>query len=100
MDLMIEAKDKEQAVYKLMRTFKLPGFDTFNDVLPHVRNDESRPSKPVEKKTPRKKKDEELRGSSLLQMRKIIGQSGKNNGFEGFLDRASSTRNRRLVRRP
>jgi UV DNA damage endonuclease len=34
MDLMIEAKDKEQAVFELMRTFKLPGYDTFNDILP------------------------------------------------------------------
>merc|ERR1711939_852936 len=38
MDLMIEAKDKEQAVFELMRTFKLPGFDSFNDVVPYVRN--------------------------------------------------------------
>jgi UV DNA damage endonuclease len=29
MDLMIEAEDKEQAVFELIRTFKLPGFDTF-----------------------------------------------------------------------
>ncbi|KAF2395532.1 UV-endonuclease UvdE [Trichodelitschia bisporula] len=43
MDLMIEAKDKEQAVFELMRTFKLPGFDLFNDVIPHVREDENRP---------------------------------------------------------
>ena len=42
MDLMIEAKDKEQAVFELMRTFKLPGFDTFNDVLPHVRSDDNK----------------------------------------------------------
>ncbi|RMD45047.1 hypothetical protein DV735_g93, partial [Chaetothyriales sp. CBS 134920] len=37
MDLMIEAKDKEQAVFELMRTFKLPGFDLFTDILPHKR---------------------------------------------------------------
>ena len=42
MDLMIEAKDKEQAVFELMRTFKLPGYDTFNDVIPHVRNDDNK----------------------------------------------------------
>lgn len=51
MDLMIEAKDKEQAVFELMRTFKLPGFHTFNDVLPHTRHDENRPWKPKPKKT-------------------------------------------------
>ena len=56
MDLMIEAKDKEQAVFELMRNFKLPGFDTFNDILPHVRNDENKPWKPPKKKTPKKKK--------------------------------------------
>lgn len=42
MDLMIEAKDKEQAVFELMRTFKLPGYDTFNDILPHVRSDDNK----------------------------------------------------------
>jgi len=42
MDLMIEAKDKEQAVFELMKTFKLPGYDTFNDILPHVRNDDNK----------------------------------------------------------
>lgn len=58
MDLMIEAKDKEQAVFELMRTFKLPGFDTFNDIQPHVRNDENKPWKPPKKakKIPPKKK--------------------------------------------
>lgn len=54
MDLMIEAKDKEQAVFELMRTFKLPGYDTFNDVLPHVRKDYNKPVRIPTKKTPRK----------------------------------------------
>ena len=56
MDLMIEAKDKEQAVFELMRTFKLPGFDLFNDVIPHVRQDENRPWKPKPKKAAKKGK--------------------------------------------
>ncbi|KAI4215971.1 MAG: hypothetical protein LQ351_001467 [Letrouitia transgressa] len=51
MDLMIEAKDKEQAVFELMRNFKLPGFERFNDMVPHVRRDDNKPFK-----TPRKKK--------------------------------------------
>lgn len=42
MDLMIEAKDKEQAVFELMRTFKLPGYDSFNDMLPYTRNDDNK----------------------------------------------------------
>jgi len=43
MDLMIEAKDKEQAVFELMRTFKLPGFEKVNDMIPHERSDETGP---------------------------------------------------------
>jgi UV DNA damage endonuclease len=56
MDLMIEAKDKEQAVFELMRTFKLPGFSTFNDIIPHVRQDENKPWKPKPKKAAKKGK--------------------------------------------
>ncbi|KAM3077640.1 hypothetical protein ACMFMG_006969 [Clarireedia jacksonii] len=53
MDLMIEAKDKEQAVFELMRTFKLPGFETFNDIVPYERDDDNRvlPKKAKKKKT-------------------------------------------------
>jgi UV DNA damage endonuclease len=50
MDLMIEAKDKEQAVFELMRTFKLPGFERINDMIPHERDDEPRPAPKVPKK--------------------------------------------------
>ncbi|KAH7323639.1 UV-endonuclease UvdE-domain-containing protein [Rhexocercosporidium sp. MPI-PUGE-AT-0058] len=53
MDLMIEAKDKEQAVFDLMRRFKLPGWETFNDVVPYERDDDNRP---VPKKAKGKKK--------------------------------------------
>ncbi|KAJ5488481.1 hypothetical protein N7539_003371 [Penicillium diatomitis] len=49
MDLMIEAKDKEQAVFELMRNFKLPGHELFNDLIPHVRTDENKPFKPPRK---------------------------------------------------
>ena len=49
MDLMIEAKDKEQAVFELMRTFKLPGYDLFNDLIPYTRTDENKPFKPPRK---------------------------------------------------
>ena len=55
MRLMIEAKDKEQAVFELMRTFKLPGYDTFNDILPYQRTDENRPWRPPKKKTSKRK---------------------------------------------
>lgn len=42
MDLMIEAKDKEQAVFEMMRNFKLPGFDSFADIIPYERNDDNK----------------------------------------------------------
>jgi UV DNA damage endonuclease len=56
MDLMIEAKDKEQAVFELMRTFKLPGFHLFSDIVPYVRQDENKPFKPKPKKAAKKGK--------------------------------------------
>jgi UV DNA damage endonuclease len=55
MDLMIEAKDKEQAVFELMRTYKLPGWDSFNDIVPYERDDENKP--PPKQKTPKKKRN-------------------------------------------
>ncbi|KAH9909683.1 UV-endonuclease UvdE-domain-containing protein [Xylariomycetidae sp. FL2044] len=59
MDLMIEAKDKEQAVFDLMRNFKLPGWDTINDIIPYERGDENRPPPKAPKKKPRKKRTAE-----------------------------------------
>ncbi|KXJ93475.1 UV-endonuclease UvdE-domain-containing protein [Microdochium bolleyi] len=61
MDLMIEAKDKEQAVFGLMRNFKLPGWERINDLAPHERDDENRPlpktlKKKAKKATPKKNK--------------------------------------------
>ncbi|KDN68735.1 putative UV damage endonuclease UvdE [Colletotrichum sublineola] len=55
MDLMIEAKDKEQAVFELMRTFKLPGHQNINDVVPYERLDELRASKTGKAKKENKK---------------------------------------------
>lgn len=52
-DLMIEAKDKEQSVFELMRTFKLPGHELVNDMIPHARCDENKPIKPP-RKSPKK----------------------------------------------
>ncbi|KAJ5783183.1 hypothetical protein N7457_004957 [Penicillium paradoxum] len=49
MDLMIEAKDKEQAVFQLMRNFKLPGYNLVNDLIPYMRSDENQPFKPPKK---------------------------------------------------
>lgn len=55
MDLMIEAKDKEQAVFALMRTFKLPGWETFNDIIPYERDDDNKPAPKKAKKKKTKK---------------------------------------------
>jgi UV DNA damage endonuclease len=54
MDLMIEAKDNEQAVFELMRKFKLPSFNHFNDFLARVRNDENKHVKPPRQTANRK----------------------------------------------
>ncbi|KAI0141608.1 UV-endonuclease UvdE-domain-containing protein [Xylariaceae sp. FL1272] len=61
MDLMIEAKDKEQSVFDLMRNYRLPGWDRFNDVVPYEREDENRavPKPPKKKQKKRKGKEEE-----------------------------------------
>lgn len=53
MDLMIEAKDKEQAVFELMRIFKLPGFDLISDLIPYTRTDENKVFRPP-RKSPKK----------------------------------------------
>jgi len=68
MDLIIEAKDKEQVVFELMRTFKLPSFDTLNDNLPYPRTDENKAWKPPKKKRKRNGKDRWLRMWSQSQM--------------------------------
>ncbi|KAH7202732.1 UV-endonuclease UvdE-domain-containing protein [Fusarium oxysporum] len=49
------ANDKEHAVFELMRTFKLPGWNSFNDIVPYEREDE--PRKAVKKKAKKGKKD-------------------------------------------
>ncbi|PBP19016.1 UV-endonuclease UVE-1 [Diplocarpon rosae] len=61
MDLMIEAKDKEQAVFELMRTLRLPGWDTFNNIIPFERDDDNRPvPKKAKKKKTKKQIDAEI----------------------------------------
>lgn len=62
MDLMIEAKDKEQAVFELMRAFRLPGWNLINNIEPFERDDESR--KAV-KKTKTKKNKYRKKGADI-----------------------------------
>lgn len=47
MDLMIEAKDKEQAVFELYRKYSIGGEGLFKDMVPYVRMDENPPEKLV-----------------------------------------------------
>lgn len=70
MDLMIEAKDKEQAVFELMRTFKLPGWDRFKDIVPYERDDESKKAvkkrkakKPAKKRKVKSENEEGVEGA-------------------------------------
>lgn len=56
MNLMIEVKNKKQAVFELMKTFKMSDYDIFNDIIPHVRKDDNKPVKVVKKKTSKKKR--------------------------------------------
>lgn len=50
MDLMIEAKDKEQAVFDLYRKYGICEKELFKDIVPYVRTDENAPEKPAMRK--------------------------------------------------
>jgi UV DNA damage endonuclease len=52
---------QEQAVFELMRTFRLPGWDTFNNLIPYERADDNKPEprKAKKKKTKKQLKAEE-----------------------------------------
>lgn len=47
MDLMIEAKDKEQAVFDIYRKYGICGKELFKDIVPYVRTDENALEKPA-----------------------------------------------------
>jgi UV DNA damage endonuclease len=72
MDLMIEAKDKEQAVFELMRTYRLDGWNHFNAVVPYERDDDNRvalleANKPKNKKKGKKIKDADNEADEPLE---------------------------------
>lgn len=85
MDLMIEAKDKEQAVFELMRTFKLPGFDLFNNIIPYEREDESRKAIRKPKKAKKSKNglvtngDDDIEVPEKIVSEEDFGMGGPNN---------------------
>jgi UV DNA damage endonuclease len=76
MDLMIEAKDKEQAVFELMRTFKLPGWDRFADIIPYERTDNVRA---VPKKGARKTEGQDAGDGGEEVAEDEIGMGGREN---------------------
>lgn len=100
MDLMIEAKDKEQAVLELMRVFKLPGHELASDLVPHERTDENRPQrggangngkkkgtpKKTNKQSPKKKKknadDDEYMADDLEENAKKEEEGGQEGRIE------------------
>ncbi|KAI5795065.1 UV-endonuclease UvdE-domain-containing protein [Geopyxis carbonaria] len=59
MDLMIEAKDKEQAVFELYRKYNIGGEGLFNEVIPHERIDDNKPPKKTRKKKGQEEEAEE-----------------------------------------
>ncbi|KAK4172042.1 putative UV-damage endonuclease [Triangularia setosa] len=71
MDLMIEAKDKEQAVFELMRTFKLPGFEKINDMVPHERFDEP---KPVPRAGTTTKNNKKTKAAASMKRKRVADQ--------------------------
>lgn len=80
MDLMIEAKDKEQSVFELMRTFKLPGHELVNDMIPYTRTDENRQIKPLRKSTKRNGRFIDLDAmlpSSIVIPQDEVGMGGR-----------------------
>lgn len=72
MDLMIEAKDKEQAVFELMRTYKLPGWNLFNNIIPHVRDDESKKAVKKPKKAKKAANGSTNEDDDILSPEKIV----------------------------
>ncbi|KAK4211328.1 UV-endonuclease UvdE-domain-containing protein [Rhypophila decipiens] len=83
MDLMIEAKDKEQAVFELMRNFKLPGFERIGDMIPHERSDQN----PVVRKVVTKDVGDAGKGKRKrgAQVDKADGDKGANGGEEDIV---------------
>ena len=101
MDLMIEAKDKEQAVFELMMTYKLPGYEKLNSVVPYERTDDDRVLKVQKKSDAAKKRGRqskkstgpaaELEEAKVVVTDKDFGMGGPENrvywpeGFEDWL---------------
>ncbi|KFA79867.1 hypothetical protein S40288_03746 [Stachybotrys chartarum IBT 40288] len=84
MDLMIEAKDKEQAVFELMRTYRLPGWDLFNNIIPYERDDESKkavkkPKKPKKAASGSTNEDDDILTPEKIVSAEDFGMGGPQN---------------------
>lgn len=89
MDLMIEAKDKEQAVFELMRTYKLPGFEKINDIIPFTRSDDNKFRGCSKKKT--KKATTTVKKSSSSPSKQQDPVASDHNNDVGDSDDTTST---------
>lgn len=74
MDLMIEAKDKEQAVFELMKTYKLAGWERLDTVVPHERDDQ--PSKATKKASKKASK------KAAAKNQDVVDTSSNENGMD------------------
>ena len=71
----MEAKDKEQAVFELRRTIKLPAWDKFNNIIPYEREDDNRPIPKKAKKMKTKKQiaaEIEECGEKVLEEEELV----------------------------
>ncbi|QSS63033.1 UV-damage endonuclease [Histoplasma capsulatum] len=89
MDLMIEAKDKEQAVFELMRIYKLPGFEKINDIIPFTRSDDNKFRGCSKKKT--KKTTTTVKKSSSSPSKQQDPVASDHNNDVGDSDDTTST---------
>ncbi|PGH00941.1 UV damage endonuclease UvdE [Blastomyces parvus] len=89
MDLMIEAKDKEQAVFELMRTYKLPGFEKINDIIPFARADDNRVRR-AGIKTPKKKTTKTAKKSVSSLTQQGAAESDHDNDADDDSEMAST----------
>jgi UV DNA damage endonuclease len=68
MDLMIEAKDKEQAVFELYKTYSIGGGELFREVIPHQRRDDNRPPPKITKAQLKKMEEEGIEVEPLAEV--------------------------------
>lgn len=73
MDLMIEAKDKEQAVFELCRKYGIGGKGLFNEMIPHTRTDEN----PLKQSMKTKKTEEEEEPAHVIVEEGDLAMGGK-----------------------